>query len=57
MYKELSMLTLEHLKSPVRISFIFLLAIITPVWDANRAHPGAAHYLIHSYDDPVHAIH
>ena len=31
-------------------------AIITPVWDANRTHPGAAHYLIHSYDDPVHAI-
>jgi tetratricopeptide (TPR) repeat protein len=31
-------------------------AIITPVWDANRSHPGAAHYLIHSYDDPVHAI-
>jgi hypothetical protein len=26
-------------------------AVITPVWDA-----GAAHYLIHSYDDPVHAI-
>lgn len=31
-------------------------AILTPVWDANREHPGAAHYLIHSYDDPVHAI-
>jgi hypothetical protein len=31
-------------------------AVITPVWDANRLHPGAAHYLIHSYDDPVHAI-
>jgi tetratricopeptide (TPR) repeat protein len=31
-------------------------AIITPVWDANHSHPGAAHYLIHSYDDPVHAI-
>ena len=31
-------------------------AVITPVWDANRSHPGAAHYLIHSYDDPVHAI-
>lgn len=31
-------------------------AILTPVWDANRSHPGAAHYLIHSYDDPVHAI-
>jgi tetratricopeptide (TPR) repeat protein len=31
-------------------------AVITPVWDANHSHPGAAHYLIHSYDDPVHAI-
>ena len=31
-------------------------AVITPVWDANRSHPGAAHYLIHAYDDPVHAI-
>lgn len=31
-------------------------AVITPVWDTNRSHPGAAHYLIHSYDDPVHAI-
>ena len=31
-------------------------AILTPVWDANRSHPGAAHYLIHAYDDPVHAI-
>ncbi len=31
-------------------------AVLTPVWDANHSHPGAAHYLIHSYDDPVHAI-
>ena len=31
-------------------------AVLTPVWDINRLHPGAAHYLIHSYDDPVHAI-
>lgn len=30
-------------------------AIVTPVWEANRDHPGAAHYLIHSYDDPIHA--
>ncbi|MFP6582537.1 MAG: hypothetical protein VCD00_08245 [Candidatus Hydrogenedentota bacterium] len=30
-------------------------AVLTPVWDANRSHPGAAHYLIHSYDDPTHA--
>lgn len=25
------------------------------VWNANEKHPGAAHYLIHSFDDPVHA--
>ena len=37
-------------------TYILAAAVITPVWDANREHPGAAHYLIHSYDDPVHAI-
>ena len=37
-------------------TYIRAAAVITPVWDANRSHPGAAHYLIHSYDDPVHAI-
>jgi len=26
-----------------------------PVFEANPDHPGAAHYLIHSFDDPVHA--
>lgn len=25
------------------------------VWNENPKHPGAAHYLIHSFDDPVHA--
>lgn len=30
-------------------------AVVEPVFDANPEHPGAAHYLIHSYDDPVHA--
>lgn len=25
------------------------------VWNDNPEHPGAAHYLIHSFDDPVHA--
>jgi tetratricopeptide (TPR) repeat protein len=25
------------------------------VWERNKMHPGAAHYLIHSFDDPVHA--
>jgi tetratricopeptide (TPR) repeat protein len=37
-------------------TYIRAAAIITPVWEANRLHPGGAHYLIHSYDDPVHAI-
>jgi tetratricopeptide (TPR) repeat protein len=30
-------------------------ATAQPVFDANPDHPGAAHYLIHSFDDPVHA--
>lgn len=30
-------------------------ATAQPVFAANRDHPGAAHYLIHSFDDPVHA--
>lgn len=25
------------------------------VWNTNQEHPGAAHYLIHSFDDPTHA--
>jgi tetratricopeptide (TPR) repeat protein len=30
-------------------------AVAQTVFDANPRHPGAVHYLIHSYDDPVHA--
>jgi tetratricopeptide (TPR) repeat protein len=30
-------------------------AVAEEVFDANPQHPGAAHYLIHAYDDPVHA--
>jgi len=30
-------------------------AVAEEVFDANPEHPGAAHYLIHAYDDPVHA--
>ncbi len=37
-------------------TYIKAAAVLTPVWDANHSHPGAAHYLIHSYDDPVHAV-
>ena len=30
-------------------------ALVEPVYAKNPQHPGAAHYLIHSYDDPIHA--
>jgi tetratricopeptide (TPR) repeat protein len=30
-------------------------AVVEAVFDENPQHPGAAHYLIHAYDDPVHA--
>ncbi len=30
-------------------------AVVEEVFARNPEHPGAAHYLIHSYDDPVHA--
>ncbi len=30
-------------------------AVAEEVFDENPRHPGAAHYLIHAYDDPVHA--
>jgi len=29
--------------------------VAQPVFDANPNHPGAAHYIIHSFDDPEHA--
>jgi len=30
-------------------------ALVEQVYSKNPQHPGAAHYLIHAYDDPVHA--
>jgi tetratricopeptide (TPR) repeat protein len=30
-------------------------ALVEQVYARNAQHPGAAHYLIHAYDDPVHA--
>jgi tetratricopeptide (TPR) repeat protein len=30
-------------------------ALLEPLFPAHPQHPGLAHYLIHSYDDPVHA--
>jgi tetratricopeptide (TPR) repeat protein len=36
-------------------AYIRAAAIAQPVFDANPDHPGAAHYLIHAFDDPIHA--
>ena len=30
-------------------------AVAQPVFDRNPDHPGAAHYIIHAFDDPIHA--
>lgn len=30
-------------------------AILEPFFPGNQRHPGVIHYLIHSYDDPIHA--
>ena len=30
-------------------------ATAQPVFERNPKHPGAAHYIIHSFDDPIHA--
>jgi tetratricopeptide (TPR) repeat protein len=35
--------------------YIRAAAIVEQVYAKNPQHPGAAHYLIHAYDDPVHA--
>ena len=30
-------------------------ALALPVFEGNRDHPGAPHYVIHAFDDPIHA--
>ena len=36
-------------------SYMRAAAVAQPVFERNPNHPGAAHYLIHSFDDPTHA--
>lgn len=36
-------------------TYVRAAAAVQPVFEANPDHPGAAHYLIHAFDDPVHA--
>lgn len=37
------------------LTYLRAAAILEPVFHANPNHPGAAHLLIHCYDDPAHA--
>src|SRR5947207_15104773 len=50
-------LSLLGLNQGVRDTATYLraAAIVQPVFQANPNHPGAAHVLIHAYDDPIHA--
>ena len=36
-------------------TYMMAASVAQPVFEANPDHPGAAHMLIHSFDDPVHA--
>mgnify|MGYP001036698039 CR=1 FL=1 len=36
-------------------SYMRAAAVAEPVFDRNPDHPGAAHYIIHAFDDPIHA--
>jgi tetratricopeptide (TPR) repeat protein len=36
-------------------NYIKAAAVAEEVYEVNRRHPGALHYLIHAYDDPLHA--
>ena len=53
-FHALSILGTSHDGRDVR-TYMRAAAIVEEVFAENPQHPGAAHYLIHSYDDPVHA--
>ncbi len=36
-------------------SYVRAAAVALPVFERNPDHPGAAHYVIHAFDDPIHA--
>jgi len=36
-------------------TYMRVAAMLEEIFPENRSHPGVLHYLIHSYDDPVHA--
>lgn len=53
-FHALSILGLAHNGRDFRL-YMRAAAIAEEVFAKNPLHPGAAHYLIHAYDDPIHA--
>ncbi len=53
-FHALSILGLAHDGRNYRL-YMRAAAIVEEVFAKNPQHPGAAHYLIHAYDDPIHA--
>ena len=53
-FYSLALLTTAHEGRDFRI-YMRAAAVVEEVFAKNPRHPGAAHYLIHCYDDPVHA--
>jgi tetratricopeptide (TPR) repeat protein len=50
----LSILGTSHKARDTR-KYMQAASVVEQVYEKNPTHPGALHYLIHSYDDPVHA--
>ncbi len=53
-FHALSILGLAHDGRDFEL-YMHAAAIVEEVFAKNPLHPGAAHYLIHAYDDPIHA--
>jgi tetratricopeptide (TPR) repeat protein len=54
-FHALSILGLRAADEPDARKQIRAAAILEPLYAANPIHPGVLHYLIHAYDDPLHA--
>ena len=54
-FHALSILGLRAADEPDARKQIRAAAILEPLYAANPLHPGVLHYLIHAYDDPLHA--
>ncbi len=53
-FHALSLLGTTHAGRDVRV-YMRSAGILEEAWPKAQRHPGLAHYLIHSYDDPIHA--